>query len=414
VSTSDADRADARRTATGGGFDPTAPLPGPPDPWTSTSIPERRDGPPYHMTDMIEAEPWLARRLLERLAAPTGSAARLAGVAAEVSASGAPIVLTGCGTSEHGALGGAELLGEALRSAHPSHASGPIAVQALELALRPPTSGLVIGVSHEGATGATNDALRAARRNGVRTALITVSDRSPGAAIVERELVVTTGELDQSWCHTVGYLSPLVALASVAGHLSGRALDDQAIAALLDAGLASAAGAQALAGRLSDVDAMVVVGSGADRPAGRELVLKLEEGTWIPSAYRDLETMLHGHWPATGTRTGLVLVLTDRESRGARVGRARQLLDAARRIGLATGAILAEGVAGTIDPATTAAGRIVLPEAPALPPAAAALLGTAIPLQLLTERLARARGTDPDPIRRDDPIYRDAAAAAED
>jgi hypothetical protein len=41
------------------------------------------------------------------------------------------------------------------------------------------------------------------------------------------------------------------------------------------------------------------------------------------------------------------------------------------------------------------------------------LLGTATPLQLLTERIARARGTNPDAIRRDDQRYRDAAAAAE-
>ena len=51
-------------------------------------------------------------------------------------------------------------------------------------------------------------------------------------------------------------------------------------------------------------------------------------------------------------------------------------------------------------------------EAPDLPAPVAALLGTATPLQLLTERLARARGTDPDPIRRDDPRYRAAPDAA--
>ena len=40
-------------------------------------------------------------------------------------------------------------------------------------------------------------------------------------------------------------------------------------------------------------------------------------------------------------------------------------------------------------------------------------LGSATPLQLLTERLARARGTNPDPIRRDDPVYVAASEAAE-
>jgi len=59
------------------------------------------------------------------------------------------------------------------------------------------------------------------------------------------------------------------------------------------------------------------------------------------------------------------------------------------------------------------AGRILVPDAADLQPPVAALLGSAAPLQLLTERLARARGTDPDPIRRDDPRYRAAAEAAE-
>jgi hypothetical protein len=54
----------------------------------------------------------------------------------------------------------------------------------------------------------------------------------------------------------------------------------------------------------------------------------------------------------------------------------------------------------------------VVPAAPDLPPVVAALLGTAVPLQLLTERLARARGINPDPIRRDDPAYLAAADAA--
>jgi hypothetical protein len=47
------------------------------------------------------------------------------------------------------------------------------------------------------------------------------------------------------------------------------------------------------------------------------------------------------------------------------------------------------------------------------PTRTAALVASATALQLLTERLARARGTNPDLIRRDDPRYRDAAAAAD-
>jgi glucosamine--fructose-6-phosphate aminotransferase (isomerizing) len=366
------------------------------------------------MTDMIAAEPALAGRVLTRLGDPGGSAARVAAAVRETVTAGLPVIVTGCGTSEHGALGTADILRDALRRAALVRSTVlPVTVQAFELALDPPGDGLVIGVTHEGGTWATNRALEAARGAGARTAVITASDRSPAAALAERGLAIATEELDQSWCHTVGYLSPLLAAAAIAGHLAAEPPDAEAAVALLDAGSAHLAAVEALAGALAGASHIIVVASGVDRTAGRELVLKLEEGTWVPSAYRDLETVLHGHWPATDATTGLVLVLADRERRAERITRARLMLEAAAVIGIRAGAILAADAAAALGDAPTPAGRIVVPEAPALPAPAAALLGTATALQLLTERLARARGTDPDPIRRDDRVYRHAAAVVE-
>jgi fructoselysine-6-P-deglycase FrlB-like protein len=361
------------------------------------------------MTDMIEAEPGLARRIAARQAGPDSQAAALAAAVRVAAEAGQPIVVTGCGTSEHGAQAAAEILGEAVRRAGLG-GQAPVAGQAFELALDPPSSGLLIGVSHEGGTGATNAALTAARARGARTALITVSGRSPGAALVD--LVVETGELDQGWCHTVGYLSPILAAASVGGHLGGTALDGDAAAAVLAAGTKDAAGAERIAGRFADAAHLIVIASGADRPAGRELTLKVEEASWLPSAYRDLETFLHGHIPATDASTALVLVLADRAGRAERLARARQALAAAAVLGLRSAAILAADLDGELDPALTPAGRLLVAEAPALASPVAALVGTATPLQLLTERIARARGTNPDPIRRDDPRYVEAANAA--
>src|SRR5438552_3495556 len=84
-------------------FDPRAPLAAAPDPWDELPTPTVRDGPPFHMTDMIAAEPFLAERILERLAEPQGSADRLAGAIGQAASSGAPIFVIGCGTSEHAA-----------------------------------------------------------------------------------------------------------------------------------------------------------------------------------------------------------------------------------------------------------------------------------------------------------------------
>ncbi|MEZ0241104.1 MAG: hypothetical protein ACAH65_09925 [Chloroflexota bacterium] len=371
------------------------------------------------MTDMIEAEPALADRILARHEPVGSGAAELARVIRRTIRAGDPVVVTGCGTSEHAAYGVAEIMREAVRSAEiraPGHATRhePFADQAFELSLDPPSTGLFIGISHEGGTTATNAALDAARAAGARTAIVTVSDRSPGAALAD--IVVETDELDQSWCHTVGYLSPLVAATAVGAHIAGRSVDGafrSAARDLIQAGVDRAGIAESVATRLSETRSIVVVASGADRTAGRELVLKIEEGTWIPAAYRDLETFLHGHLAATDQAMGLVLILADRDRRAERLARATGALRAARGIGMVAAAIVAADAAVDLPTDLTPAGRIVIPEAPALPAPVAALLGTATPLQMLTERLARERGVNPDPIHRDVDRYRDAAESAE-
>lgn len=382
-------------------------------------MPSRRAGPPFHMTEMIEAEPGLATRLLERLADPHGAAARLADAVREAAERGRPVILTGSGTSEHGALAAAAVISEALRAtglpAGPGERGAPLAVQAFEASLASPLGGpdsLVIGISHEGGTWATNRALERARTTGARVALITVSDRSPGARLAD--LVVTTDEQDQSWCHTVGYLSPILAAAAVAGHLTGRLIAAEPVRELLAEALRppSVAAIEAAAGRLAAVDRLIVVASGADRAAGRELVLKVEEGAHLPAAYRDLETLLHGHLAGMDDRTGLVLLLADPEEMDDRAARAVGALRAAAEVRAIVGGILGTGYQARVDPDLVPAGRIVAGSATGLPSALGALLSTVVPLQLLTERLARARGVDPDPIRRDDPAYLRAAEAA--
>jgi glucosamine--fructose-6-phosphate aminotransferase (isomerizing) len=393
-------------------FDPSQPLAAAPDPWESTSQPSLRDGPPYHMTDMIAAEPDLAARILDRLSDPQDSAGRLAGVVGQAASNGSPIVVTGCGTSEHAAQGVVDILRDALRGGGlPAGPGAILAAQAFELALDPPTAGLVIAVSHEGGSAATNRALAAAAAGGAHTAIITASAGSPGGQLAET--VVETVEMDHGWCHTVGYVSPLVAAAAVGAHLSSQPIEADLVRSLLASGARDESGAEAIAARLADCRTILAVGSGADRPAARELVLKIEEAAWIPSAMRDLETFLHGHLPATDGSTGLVLILTERDGRTERVERARQALSAAAMVGVRVAAILAADIDAALPAELMPAGRLVVDEAPRLPAPVAALLGTATALQLLTERIARARGTNPDAIRRDDPRYREAAAAAE-
>jgi glutamine---fructose-6-phosphate transaminase (isomerizing) len=386
-------------------FDPEGVLPGAPDPWASSSIPAWRDASPYAMTEMIAAEPALAERLVQRLS-DDPSAAAVADAVRTAAQAGEAILLTGCGTSEHAAMIGAALLDDALRAAGAADAR-VASVQAFELLGRAQPAGLVMAVSHEGGTWATNLAIAGARDAGVRTALITVSGRSPGAQLAD--LVIETWEQDQSWCHTVGYLSPMVAAAVLGCLVRGEPLDGVAVRALLDSADDMAA-AETMAAALRSCQRLLIVGSGVDHATARELALKIEEGAHLPATALLLETIRHGHLAAADERTGLVLVLTDAEARGTLVvERATAVLHSAAVLGMPAAAVIAADLGDDVALELTPAGRAAVPLTNRLPRATAAALGAAIPIQLLAERLARARGVNPDTIGRED--HRQAAAA---
>ena len=398
-------------------FDADATLAAAPDPWDYLPMPEVRDGPPWAMAEMIAAEPGLVERIVERVMAD-GRAAGLADALRDAALARQPVIVTGCGTSEHAALGAAAILRDAWRRTGLA-GWGPVAAQAFELAQEPPGAGLVIGVSHEGGTAATIAALDASRAAGARTALLTASVGAPAAA--SADIVLATVEMDRSWCHTVGYVSPMAAAVAVGAALAGTEPDGAGLASRLRAGVEAAwrggdddRPATTIGRAIAEASHVLVVASGVDRTTARELVLKIEEAAWVPAAMRDLETFLHGHLPATSGTTALVLVLTDPASPEARNTRARQALAAAAATGIRAGAILSANASAGIPEGLTPAGRIVLADAPASGSAAACLFGAAGPLQLVTLEVAAARGTNPDTIRRDDPVYLRAAEVADD
>ncbi|MEP6680803.1 MAG: hypothetical protein ABJB65_04925, partial [Chloroflexota bacterium] len=274
---------------------------------------------------------------------------------------------------------------------------------------RPQADGLVIAVSHEGGTPATIEAMRSASDAGARTALVTVSRRGPAAA--EAEIVVETDEQDRSWCHTLGYLSPLVAFGALAAAVLDASLDAVALRALLDAA-DQAQVADEVAGQLLLCDRMMITGFGIDYVTASELALKLEEGAHIPAVAHRLETVRHGHLAAADQRTGLLLVWSDAEELApAIVDRQLGLLEAAAALGMPAAAILDVANGPHVPSPLTPAGRLSIPSTRRMPRVSEALLGAAIPLQLLTERLARARGVNPDTLGREDPRQVAAAAA---
>jgi glucosamine 6-phosphate synthetase-like amidotransferase/phosphosugar isomerase protein len=151
------------------------------------------------------------------------------------------------------------------------------------------------------------------------------------------------------------------------------------------------------------IDRLVVAGAGVDYISAREMALKVSEGARLPASAIELETVMHGHLAAATRWTGIVVVLTGRIASAKPVERARRVLAAARALSMPAAAILTDSLAGEIERTDTPAGRIVLPHVDRVSGVGGSLIGSTTALQLLAERLARARGVDPDTLGREDP-----------
>jgi glutamine---fructose-6-phosphate transaminase (isomerizing) len=329
--------------------------------------PELRSGPPWAMEEMI----W-AQEGLPELIGGSDDAERLAARLHDAVTAGEAVLLTGCGTSEHAARAACAMVGEARPGALLASRD------AFEARLAPPGAGLVVAFSHEAGTPATLDAARGAREAGARVVLVTARPEE----VPEGVEAIGTPLHDRSWCHTVAYVSPLLLHASFAGLERQRAHD------VIAAQLAARARRREDAARLTGCRRLLVVGSGVDEITAAELALKVEEAVHVPTTPLGAEKVLHGHLPAADRDTGLVLLRFDPDHREARDARSADVAAAAGVLGMPTVALGA-------DAATRAE----------------ALLAGAVALQVLTLELCHALGTNPDLIRREDPLYRRAAEA---
>src|SRR4051812_9753033 len=245
-----------------------------------SDMPELRAGPPWAMEEMILAEPGLLAPILSSPEAPE---------AAEWIRETETVVVTGCGTSEHAAMAGAALLGARARDA-------------FEASLDPQRDGVLIAISHEAGTAATLAAMRA---TSARTILITARPGEPTGA----DLTIATPLVDRSWCHTVGYVSPLLALTAISG-----AADETTCRNVIEGTLALRPRFKDAAQTLVGCERLIVTGSGVDEITARELALKIEEGVHTPVTPLGLEKVLHGHLPAADARTGVVVIRVDPSS----------------------------------------------------------------------------------------------------
>ncbi|HET9115986.1 MAG TPA: hypothetical protein VFN33_07810 [Gaiellaceae bacterium] len=259
---------------------------------------------------------------------------------------------------------GARLLFTGCGTSYHAAMTGGEAVQALELVLQPERDAdLLVLVSHEGETPLTLEAARA--WSGPRW-LVTGRADGPIAELCD-EVVVCTPEIEESWCHTASYTAGVATIAALHGQdvswLPG------AVAAALEAPLPEV-GAQ---------ERFLVAGAGRDLATAHEAVLKLREGAWVAAEAYETEQLLHGYLAAVDESVRAFVL----EGEGFAAERARAAAAALRELGCEVDLV------------------------PTRHPVVDVVL-----FQRLTVEIAEARGREPDRIRRHDPRWIAAAAAA--
>ena len=273
--------------------------------WYDPAVyPELRSAAPWVMEDMIEAQVMLPEALGDSLASSAPQLVEMMHAAADA---GEPIVVSAVGTSGHSARAVALILNGAMGES--AVAAGPAeARESADEALAPRRRGLCIAISHGGLSTSTVRALAAAREAGAKTALITAADNTPARDIAD--VVLVTPLRDKSYCHTVGYTSPMLAGFYLASAYRQEEFPAAGVGRYLGELLTMRTRALEIGGELGKVERLVSAGSLVDVPTARELALKVAEGAWVPTTMLGVEDTLHGHLVAHDANSALVVVVT--------------------------------------------------------------------------------------------------------
>ena len=248
---------------------------------------------------------------------------------------------------------------------------------------------LAVAVSQSGATEEIVTTLDWARHCGARTVAVTNVAGSPLTEAADVALVTRAGR-ELAVPATKTYTTQLAALAVLALSMGRGASGLEALRGVPDAVeamLEVAPAAEALAGRLTDADTVVVSGRGFAYSTALELSLKLKETCYVTAIGLSYADLVHGPIAVLDAGTPALLVAA------AEGPMLPEMTGLARRIA-GTGADV-YGIGGDHDFA--AACRSTLP-GPSLPEHLAPF-ALVVPGQLLVEALARAKGLDPDAPR---------------
>ncbi len=344
----------------------------------------------------IHEQPQAIRELLTDWDGPTQAAQQLN--------SRERVLLTGIGTSYHAALVGEYLLRLAGVDAW--------AVRSYEFVTYPRplrSDDGVIVISHRGSKVHGIGAVQRAKQAGTFTVGITGKD----SQMRDVDILLETVGQEVSSTHSVSYIGTLTRLAQIAARLAGLRGNTQ-VARKLEQGLSALPAAieqvfqheDVLRQVAQDVVAqqrrVVIVGAGPNAATAPEGALKAKEAAYITIEGLELEQAIHGPLVAFEASDLLVPISV----KGPAQPRIADFLRALHTIG--TQVLLL----GDIPPDDTGlfthtgwthvelTGETIEELTPLI---------TVVPLQLLAEFLAAARGTNADSFRKDQEAYRDAS-----
>ncbi len=349
-----------------------------------------------HLYHAIHAQPAALRELLADRAGTEQIAKKLAGARR--------ILLAGIGTSFHAAVVGEYLLRRAGADAW--------AVRSFEFVTYPQalqTGDAVIVISHRGSKLHGIKAVEQATGARVFTAGIT----GKGTKMQGADATLETVEQELSSTHSISYTGALTRLAQIAVHLAK--LHERAEQALrLEQGLASIPTLmENMLAREDEVRQVAqeaaqrriyFVGAGPNAASASEGALKAKEAAYVTAEGFELEQAIHGPLVAFEERDLLIPISV----RGAAQQRVSDLLRALSEIGPRVWLLGTVPDTGTGELFQRAGwSRFALADAADIVEELTPLLA-AVPVQLLADFLATARGTDADSFRRDQDAYRRA------
>jgi glutamine---fructose-6-phosphate transaminase (isomerizing) len=346
----------------------------------------------------IHAQPAAIRELLSDWDGPSR--------AAELMAQTGRIFLSGIGTSFHAAMVGEYLLRYAGADAW--------GVRSFEFVNYPrplrEDDGVIV-VSHRGSKIHGNLAVQRALSNGVRTVGITGRDSKMQGEL----LVIQTVAQEISSAHSISYMGAMTRLAQIAARLAalkGRSREAQALEqglaqlpAVIEHMLAREDEVRQVANEAAaHARRLFYIGAGPNAVTGPEGALKAKEAAYVTAEGFELEQAIHG--PQVGFEAQDVVIPVC--VRGPAQSRMADLLLALHEI---DSRVWLVGEAPSQETAALFDGErwklFAIRYGADVPEELTPLL-TVVPLQLLADFLATARGTNADGFRADQEAYKNA------